>query len=159
MDPQLKHLHRAMQREFYRHRKSDKFLQLRSKFRKLKRKKVKNFYSTFVSDLKLSDPAKWYGMAKKIGAVEQFSDGEIKVESLSLLSNTECAQRIAEHFSSISNEYSPVDTAQLPCYLPAFLPPKIEEYEVYLRLNKLKKTKTTLPIDIPGTCARNVHSI
>ena len=58
MDPLLKQLHRAMQREFYRHRKSEKILQLRAKFRKLKRKKVKNFYSTFVSELKLSDPAK-----------------------------------------------------------------------------------------------------
>ena len=90
-------------------------------------------------------------MAKKIGAVEQMTDGEVKVESLSLFSNAECAQKIAEHFSSISNEYSPVDTAQLPCYLPAFPPPIIEEYDVYRRLNKLKKTKTTLPVDIPGT--------
>ena len=56
-------------------------------------------------------------MAKKIGAVEQMTDGEVKVESLSLFSNAECAQKIAEHFSSISNEYSPVDNAQLPCLL------------------------------------------
>ena len=52
-------------------------------------------------------------------------------------------------FASISNEYDPVDLAQLPCYLPAPLPPQVEEYDVYVRINRIKKTKSTLPIDIP----------
>ena len=149
MDPQLKHLHRDMQREFYRNRKSKKYVKLRAKFRKLKRKNVKMFYSNFVSELKLSSPAKWYSMAKKIGAVDPMTDGEVKVESLSDFSNQECAQKIAEHFASISNEYSPVDNAHLPCFLPSQPPPTIEEYDIYVRLNKLRKTKSTLPIDIP----------
>ena len=67
MDPQLNHLHRAVKREFYSYRKSEKYVKLRAKFRKLKRKKIKSFFSIFVSDLKLTDPAKWYRMAKKIG--------------------------------------------------------------------------------------------
>ena len=77
------------------------------------------------------------------------TDGEVKVESLSDFSNQECAQKIAEHFASISNEYSPVDNAHLPCFLPSQPPPTIEEYDIYVRLNKLRKTKSTLPIDIP----------
>ena len=58
MSPQLKQLYRAMQREFFRHRKSEKHKKLKSKFKKLKRKTIKTFYSTFVSDLKLTDPGK-----------------------------------------------------------------------------------------------------
>ena len=42
-----------------------------------------------------------------------------------------------------------MDINQLPCYLPALQPPQVDEHEVYLRLNKVKKTKSTLPIDIP----------
>ena len=149
MSPELKQLHRSMQREFFKHRKSQKYKKLKSKFKKLKRKTVKCFFSKFVSDLKSTDPGKWYNKAKQIGAVDKMSKGDIQVQSLSHLNNAQCAQKIAEHFASISHEYSPVDTHQLPCYLPAQLPPAVDEYDVYNRLMKTKKTKSTLPIDIP----------
>ena len=149
MSPTLKQLHRKMQREYHHHRKSEKYKILKSKFKTMKRKAVKAFYSEFVSELKLSDPGKWYAMAKKIGAVDQMNEGEVKVESLSALNNLQCAEKIAEHFAAISNEYSPVDNSQLPCYLPAPPPPQVEEYDVYKRLNRIKKTRSTLPLDIP----------
>jgi hypothetical protein len=149
MSPQLKQLHRSMQREFCKHRKSQKYKQLKSKFQKLKKKSVNTFYSDFVYNLKKSDPGKWYQMAKKIGAVNERESGDIQVESLSDLTNGECAQKIAEHYAAVSNEYNPIDISQLPCYLPAPPPPQVDEYDVYLRINKLKKTKSTLPLDIP----------
>ena len=70
MSPELKQLHRAKQREYYKHRKSKKYKKLQAKFKKLKRKTLKNFYSNFVSDLKMSDPGKWYSMAKQIGGID-----------------------------------------------------------------------------------------
>ena len=154
MNPELKNLNRAMKREFFRHRKSQKYKQLKSKFKKLKRKTLKTFYSEFVCNLKKTDPAKWYQMAKKIGAVDKISNGETRVECLSHLSNKESAQKIAEHFASVSNEYMPIDNLQLPAYLPALPVPQVEEYDVYVRINKLKKSKSTLPIDIPERLRR-----
>ena len=77
MSPALKQIHRKMQREFYLHRKSKKYKKLKSKFKKMKRKNIKSFYSEFVSELKLSDPGKWYALAKKIGAVDQMIRGDI----------------------------------------------------------------------------------
>ena len=50
MTPELKNLHRKMQREFFKKRKSEKYKLLKSKFKKLKRKSVKKFYSEFVSE-------------------------------------------------------------------------------------------------------------
>ena len=147
--PQLKQLNRAMKREFYSHRKSKKYKKLKSKFKKLKKSTIRSFYSGFVTDLKSINPGKWYKMAKKIGAVDQMTGGDTQVESLSNYNNSECAQKIAQHFAAISNEYEPVDISQLPCYLPALPPPQLEEYEVYERINRIKKTKSTLPIDIP----------
>ena len=85
-------------------RKSNKYKKLKSKFKKLKRKSVKQFHTEFVSELKSTNPAKWYQMAKKIGAVSQNSDGDINVESLENLTNAEAAQKIGEHFARISNE-------------------------------------------------------
>ena len=149
MSPHLKQLHRGMQREFCKHRKSTKYKKLRSKFRKLKRKSVKTFYKDFVCNLKKSDPGKWYQMAKQIGAISESERGDIRVESLTDFTNKQCAQKIAEHYAAISNEYAPIDSTQLPCYLPAPPPPQVTEHDVYLRLNKIKKTKSTLPLDLP----------
>ena len=150
MSPHLKQIHRNMTREYCKNRRSDKYKKLESKYKKLKRKTIGSFYSDFIQNLKKSNPGKWFKMAKKIGAVGESESEEIKVESLSELSNSQCAQKIAEHYAAISKEYDPIDPRQLPSYLPAPLPPQVEEYEVYLRIKKLKKSKTTLPIDIPA---------
>ena len=149
MSPPLKQLHRRMQREFVKNRQSPKYKKLKLKFKKTKRKAIKTFYSDFVTELKASDPGKWYSMAKRIGAVDQMNNGDVSVECLSGLTYAQAAQQIAEHFASISNEYSPVDPAQLPCYLPALPAPVVEEHDVYERLTRIKKTRSTLPIDIP----------
>ena len=147
--PKLKQLHRKMQRAYHKNRKSSKYKELKSKFKKMKRKAINTFYKDFVSDLKSTNPGKWYAMAKRIGAVGQLNEGQVNVESLSHLSSFEAAQKIAEHFATISNEYSPVDITLLPCFLPAMPPPRVEEHEVFARLNRLKKTRSCLPIDIP----------
>ena len=52
------------------------------------------------------------------------------------------------------NEYCPVNPDQLPSYLPAQQPPQVEKHIVYQRLNSLKKTRSTLPIDIPDRLRR-----
>ena len=84
-----------------------------------------------------------------IGAVDKMFEGNVQVHLLSNFSAAESAQKIAKHFATIYNEYSPVDSNQLPCYLPALPTPQVEEYGVYHRLKKIKKPKSTLPIDIP----------
>ena len=156
MSPQLKQIHRSMQREFFKNRKSQKYLKLKSKFKKLKRNTVKTLYSGFVTNLKSINPGKWYSMARKIGAVDKSSNGDIKIEALSNFSNSESAQIIAEHFSAVSNQYAPVTAEQLPCYLPAQMLPQVSEHEVYARMMRLKKTRSTLPIDIPEKLRREV---
>ena len=61
---------------------------------------MKSFYSEFVSELKLSDPGKWYAQAKKIGAFDLMAQGDIKVESLAGFSNLQSANIIAQHFAA-----------------------------------------------------------
>ena len=119
MSPSLKQLHRKMQRELHINRKSNKYKKLKSKFKKMKRKAVKTFYSDFVNELKCSDPAKWYAMAKKIGAVDQMNEGEVKVECLSNLNNVQSAQKIHNTLLPF-----PMNTLllTLPSYLATCLP-------------------------------------
>ena len=149
MSPPLKLAHRNMQREFYKNRKSLKYKKLRAKYKQMKKKAIRCFYSNFITEMKASDPGKWYAMAKRLGAVDQMTHGEVQVECLAGLDNVEAAQKIAKHFAAVSNEYSPVDPTQLPAYLPALPPPVVEEYDVYQRLIRIKKTRSTLTIDIP----------
>ena len=58
-------------------------------------------------------------------------------------------EAVARSFSEISCQYNPVDLAQLPSYLPAEEAPQLQVYHVWNKIKCQKKTKSTLPIDIP----------
>ena len=148
--PQLKNLNRKIKREFHKNRKSPKWKKLKKKFKSIKRSTVKNFYSEFVSELKESNPAKWYSMAKRLGAEQSNKRGELSVDCLKGLNNYQAAEQVAEHFSKISQEYAPLDSTKLPAYLPAPEVLQVTEEEVAERLYKLKCRKSTQPIDIPS---------
>ena len=119
MSPQLKNLNRKVKREFFKNRKSQKWRKLKNKFKKLKRKAIKSVYANFVSELKESNPAKWYSMAKRLGTDQNNKDPRLSVECLKGMGDQEAADQVAQHFSTISNEYEPLDTSKLPAYLPA----------------------------------------
>ena len=154
MTPELKQLHRQVQREYSRNRKSMKWKHLKTKFKKLKRNTMKKFYNHFVTDLKETDPSKWFNMAKKIGAVNQKELDKVTVECLEDLDDQEAVEEVALHFASISQEYEPIIHQNLPCYLPAEEPPQVDRSSVCLKLETIKKTKSTLPIDIPCQLVR-----
>ena len=146
MNPALKTLLRKIKREFYKKRKSPKWKKLKI----MKRKTVQNFYSNFVSELKISNPSKWYSMAKRLGTDQNSSDGQLKVECLKGLNDQEAAEKVAQFFSNISNEYSPLDTSKLPAYLPAAQQLKVDKDEVAKRIFSLKNRKSTQPVDLPS---------
>ena len=72
-----------------------------------------------MSELKSTNPGRYYEMARKIGGTNDSHLGEIRVESLSEISNKESAQKIADHFASISNDFLPINSETLPAFLPA----------------------------------------
>ena len=150
MSPQLKNLNRRIKREFFKNRQSSKWKKLKSKFKKLKRKTVKSFYSEFVTEMKETNPSKWYSMAKRLGAEQHSKEAGLSVDCLKGLNNEQAAEQIAEHFSRISQEYSPLNRDKLPAYLPARGILKVDESEVAERIYKLKSRKSTQPIDLPS---------
>jgi hypothetical protein len=89
-------------------------------------------------------------MAKRLGAEQHSNNGELSVDCLRGLDNQQAAEKVAEHFSKISQEYSPLDTNKLPAYLPAPELLQVDETEVAERLLKLKSKKSTQPIDLPS---------
>ena len=157
-DPPSKNLNRKVKREFYLNRKSSKWRKLKKKFKTLKRRTVQHFYSNFVTELKISNPAKWYSMAKRLGAEQSNKANEISVECLKGLDDQQSAEKVAEYFSKVSQEYLPLDTSKLPAYLPAQQILKVTEEEVAERLYKLKCRKSTQPIDLPSKVRKTFPS-
>ena len=148
MTPQLKTIQRQMQREFLKHRMSQRWKDLKKKFKKLKKSSIKYLHQDFIEDMKKTNPVQWYKTAKRLGGIDSQCNEDIEVEELSGKTNQECAEEIASHYSSISKEYSPINLEELPSFLPSLPPPQVSPFQVYQRLNRLKKTKATLPIDL-----------
>jgi hypothetical protein len=147
--PAIKLKHSEMQKEFYKKGKTQRWKKLKSAFRRAKRKSMKHHYKEFFEELKTTSPSEYYKMAKRIGATDQKDQKELRIESIENLSPQEQVEKVAESFAAVSKEYDPVDLAKLPAYLPAEEPPSIEVYKVYRKIQTQKKTKSTLPIDLP----------
>ena len=86
---------------------------------------------------------------KRLGGLDQISRGRISIKSLEGLTDAECAEAIGQSFAAVSQEYSALDRAQLPAFLPAGRPEEVNIFQVIDKIRKLGKTKSTLPIDIP----------
>ena len=151
MTPDLKQWLRQAQRERLKHGNSEHFRSVRSKFRRLKRTKIKTNTENVVNELKVSAPGKWHKIIKKMGGVDQMATGRLEVESLKGLSDQECAEAVAEVFAATSLEYEPIDNTKLPAFLPAGKPEVVNVFQVYNVIKNMKKTKSTLPIDIPDS--------
>ena len=148
MTPDLKQLLRQVQRERLLKGKSLKFKKLWSKFRRLKRSKIKSNTKEVVEELKEAAPGKWYQIMKKMGGVDQ-SAPRLEIEELKRLTDQESAEAVAQSFAMVSQEYEPLDPSKLPAFLPAGKPEQLNEIQVFHQIQKMKKTKSTLPIDIP----------
>jgi len=148
MNPQLKQLLRKIKREYWKNRKSLKWRNLKRTFSKLKKMKCQTYYSNILNEIKTTNQSKWFDVLKKIGLKDRNMRG-ITIECFEGLSDVDVVNNVATHFASISQEYDPICLEKLPAFLPAEEPPILFEYEVCAELKKMKKTKSTLPIDLP----------
>ena len=70
------------------------------------------------------------------------------------LSDEESAERIAQHFATISQEYPPLDVSSLPERVQTKLeceesPPAVSDYEAYRQIRAAKKNRSGVPNDLP----------
>ena len=104
-------LRRQKSREYRKKKKSEKFLKLHNQFLKLKEENSREFIRN-IEDLKNCNLSQFYKKIKSVGCRQ----GECSNQPFSLSSHVEenldpnaAAERIAEHFSSISKEYPPLN--------------------------------------------------
>ena len=151
INQQLKNLDRKCKREFFKHQKSEKWTNMRQVFEEKCDKAKADYYINTVEDLKNSNPNQWYSKVKRMGGIFGNHTGDIQVEELDGLSNANQAERIAQHYAQVSNEYQALGKDDIPSnmYTTEELPPFIEAYEMYKRIMKMNSKKATVKDDIP----------
>ena len=165
----LRKLKRIRQREYQKHGRSGKYLKLKENFEeKLKNEKVKYIrkISTEVSEGKRGSI---YPALKKLG----LRPGEEVQNTFSLPSHTsqnlspaQSAELIASHFSSISQEFSPLQVTNLPPNVQNFLNnqdqdlvPILSTYDVFKRMVKAKKPNSLVPGDLQPKLVKSFADI
>ena len=113
------------------------------------------FYKKTVADLKKKSPGQWYSALKRITSSDQRSD-QINIEEINHLTDQEQAERIAEKFSLIQNEYQPLKNEDIT--VPPFNASDVPQFhpaQVWQLLAQLKTNKATVPGDFPATLSKH----
>ena len=147
INQQLKILDRKCKRGFFKHHKSEKWTNLRLVLEEKCEKAKADYYTNTVEDLKNSNPNQWYSKVKRMGGISDSHTGLIQVEELEGISNSTQAEKIAQHYAKISNEYQALGKDDM--YTTEELPPFVEAYEMYQRIKKINSKKATVKDDIP----------
>ena len=103
-----------------------------------------------MADLKAKDPKQWYSVVKRIASYENKNE-KINVEEINNLSDKEQCELIADEFSKIPNEYSPLHSEDI--LVPPFESgdiPVLRESTVWKKLVSMKVKASTRKEDIPA---------
>ena len=110
--PYLKNLLRKIKSNFYRNRKSPKWMQTKKELKVKKIVAVRHFHSKFVTGLKSTNPSKFYQMCKKIGTGDQITNKELKVECSKGRSDGECGKAVGQGLASVSSQFQPLNKSK-----------------------------------------------
>ena len=158
---ELKKLDRKVKRIYRRHGKSDNYKILKSSYDDKLAKAAEAYLIKNVRSLKEDNPGKAYTTLKKMSAQpgDQSDEGNFTLISHldANLTKEESIEKIAEHFSNISQEYLPLRVQSLPDAIqskinqPVILEdlPEISDHIVYEKIQHSKKPRSSVPGDLP----------
>ena len=156
---ELKTLKRRRMREYKKNLKSEKYDKLKNEFETKYKKAAGDYLKKNINTLKEVNPGQIYNILKKMGA----KPGDCEESNTFILPAhenleiSEAADVIAEHFSKISREFSPLNIETLPERVTQRLKnpesesrvPEVMEHEVFERIKKANKPKSGVPGDLP----------
>ena len=146
----MKHLKRLKSREYHKNRRSIKWRDLNKRYKKAVAQAKKDFYRNIIRDLKTSKIGQWYSKLKRLCSYDQKKSEPVVVESIKHLSEQEQAEKIADKFSKVSQEYEALKTEDIkvphfdPSTVPCFTPDQVRKH-----LEKVKTNKAVPPGDVP----------
>ena len=157
----MKKLDRLVKREYTNHLKSKKYLRLKESYDQKFKIAAADYLKKSVRSLMEDDPGTAYSCLKRLAA----QPGDHPDEgSFTLLSHQEdnltpeqSIERIAQHFANISQEFLPLNFNLLPADVKAKLNkpaseselPCLPDHDVFQKIKKSKKPKSSVPGDIP----------
>ena len=149
----VKKLDRLQKREFYKNHQSQKWVKLNEEFLKKCAEEKQKYYESIVSDLKTSNPSKWYSKLKRMSGQDKDKIGqnEVNVSELDGINDKLQAEIIADHYAQISNQYEPIQDEDFKEYmnLSTFSPVIVEPEKVLTIISKLNHKAATLDGDLP----------
>ena len=148
---QVKKYDRQQKREYSKNKRSNKWKHLNKVYRQKSDEAKENYYSNIVEDLKTSNVGKWYSKLKRMSCGERSQCDKVNVQSLSNLAAGTQAEKIADSFAFISNEYEPlkseeIDVNQATNRKPF---PWITPDQIHQKIKKMKSKTSTVINDIP----------
>ena len=142
-------LDRKRKRIYRKERRSEKWKSMDKLFKKELKSAKSRFYEEKVEDLKNKNPGQWYSWLKRSSNYDKKSE-YINIEEISHLSDIEQAEKIADHFTFIPNQFDELKSEDI--ILPAISPSEVPQFEpsrVWQLLTKVKTNKATVPGDFP----------
>ena len=155
----LRKTKRQRQREYNRHGRSSKYLDLVSKFDEMFKSELSKYLEKIKMEVTEGKRGSTYPTLKRLG----LQPGETTHGGFQLpdhvdqnYSSAQSAEIIAEHFSRISQEYSPLDISRLPPNVQDWLAkddqsvtPVLSVSDVKSRIVRAKKPNGLVPGDLP----------
>ena len=158
----LKKLDKYVKKEYKQRGKSEKYIKLKSAYDVKYKKAAKHYLDGCIEDMMEEAPGKAYRALKKLGARPGDCGEETGFTITSHveqnLSPQQSVEQIADYFSSISQQYAPLNLQELPERLRAEIEapsgtyniPKIEAWEVWETMKMGRKTKSSVPGELPA---------
>ena len=158
---ELKSLDRQIKRIYRKQNKSAKYWRLKNAYNEKFKSAAVAYLEKNVRSLKEDDPGTAYRNMKKLGAQPGDCADEGSFTLLSHLeqglSDEESIEHIAEHFAHISQEFPPFNYNLLPESVKVKLDspvqesdiPIISDFDVYNKIRKSKKPRSSVPGDLP----------
>ena len=156
----LRALRRTKMREYARHGKSQKYCEIKEKFDKKFLNEIQKYKKKIELEVLEGQRGSYYPAIKKLG----LRPGETSQPTFQLpqhvennLSATASVEILADYFSSISQQYSPLEISTLPPCIQSHLStpsrdqliPRLTVYDVYCKILRAKKPNSAVPGDLP----------
>ena len=148
---QVKRIDRQRKKEYSKHKRSKKWKYLDELFNQKSVEAMESYYTNIVEDLKTSNVGKWYSKLKRMSSDDRTKCDQVNVLSLNDLPHDDQAEKIADSFAQVSNEYEPlksedIDINQAKNSKPF---PWITRKKICQKIRKMKAKTSTVIDDIP----------
>ena len=160
MTEELRVIRRQRQRVYRKQGRSQKYLDLKSKFDDKLKSEAEKYRQKIMTEVTEGKRNNSYSALRKLESGDnrgKNSDFTLPSHAEENMSPIQSAERLADYFSQISQEFSPICKDNFPPWIKDKLhrgitdnsKPVLEEWQVYKKLQKSKKPNSLIPGDLP----------